>query len=100
VRSGFFASVEDKSQVKDRGADRASNDADVSSIPPIIPYGGFSPIRLEGWLFRWRLSDFHALKSAPDIRNVLASLHPPFVHFVIQRLSRTEPGRGFDRAPP
>ena len=34
----------------DRGADRASNDADVSSIPPIIPYGGFSPIRLEGWL--------------------------------------------------
>jgi hypothetical protein len=27
---------------KDRGADRASNDADVSSIPPIIPYTGFS----------------------------------------------------------
>jgi len=24
--------------------------ADVSSIPPIIPYGGFSPVRLEGWL--------------------------------------------------
>ena len=23
---------------------------DVSSIPPIIPYGGFSPVRLEGWL--------------------------------------------------
>src|ERR1700704_4149698 len=44
----------------DRGADRASNDADVSSIPPIIPYGGFSPIRLEGWLFRWRLPGFHA----------------------------------------
>src|SRR6516165_4516343 len=36
----------------DRGADRASNDADVSSIPPIIPYGGFSPVRLEGWPFR------------------------------------------------
>src|SRR6266446_2393085 len=35
-----------------RGADRASNDADVSSIPPIIPYGGFSPVRLEGWLVR------------------------------------------------
>src|ERR1039457_4051626 len=32
----------------DRGADRASNDADVSSIPPIIPYGGVSPVRLEG----------------------------------------------------
>ena len=26
------------------------NDADVSSILPIIPYGGFSPVRLEGWL--------------------------------------------------
>src|SRR5215831_5039315 len=36
----------------DRGADRASNDADVSSIPPIIPYSGFSPVRLEGWPFR------------------------------------------------
>ena len=36
----------------DRGADRASNDADVSSIPPIIPYGGFSPVRLEGWRIR------------------------------------------------
>ena len=34
----------------DRGADRASNDADVSSTLPIIPYGGFSPVRLEGWL--------------------------------------------------
>src|ERR1700732_3185611 len=39
----------------DRGADRASNDADVSSIPPIIPYGGFSPVRLEGWRFGRRL---------------------------------------------
>jgi hypothetical protein len=36
-------------------APRASNDADVSSIPPIIPYGGFSSVRLEGWLFRRRL---------------------------------------------
>ena len=34
-----------------RGADRASNDADVSSTLPIIPYGGFSPVRLEGWRF-------------------------------------------------
>src|SRR5258707_3199617 len=39
----------------DRGADRASNDADVSSIPPIIPYGGVSPVRLEGWRFGRRL---------------------------------------------
>jgi hypothetical protein len=28
---------------------RASNDAAVSTVPPIIPYGGFSPVRLEGW---------------------------------------------------
>src|SRR3954453_3668352 len=41
---------------EDRGADRASNDADVSSIPPLIPYGGFSPVRLEGWPFRRGLS--------------------------------------------
>ena len=33
-----------------------------------------------------------ALKSAPDIRAVLPSLHPPFVHLVIQRLSHTEFG--------
>src|SRR3954470_20479958 len=37
---------------EDRGADRASHDADVSSIPPLIPYGGFSPVRLEGWPVR------------------------------------------------
>src|SRR5262249_24737279 len=29
--------------------DRASHDDDVSSTLPIIPYGGFSPVRLEGW---------------------------------------------------
>jgi len=28
---------------------RASNDADVSIAPPKIPYGGFSPVRLQGW---------------------------------------------------
>src|SRR5215469_13359087 len=28
---------------------RASNDAAVSTVPPIFPYGGFSPVRLEGW---------------------------------------------------
>jgi len=27
----------------------------------------------------------HELKSAPDIRGVLASLHPSFVHLVVQR---------------
>src|SRR5260370_40443461 len=36
----------------DDGADRASNDADVSIVPPKIPYGGFSPVRLHGWPIR------------------------------------------------
>jgi hypothetical protein len=31
---------------------RASNDADVSTTSPIMPYGGFSPVRLEGWPVR------------------------------------------------
>lgn len=38
-----------------RGGSRrgpASNDADVSSILPVIPYGGFSSVRLEGWHIR------------------------------------------------
>ena len=26
-------------------------------IPPIIPYGGFSPVRLEGWPIRWGLPE-------------------------------------------
>src|SRR5262249_9799469 len=30
------------------GADRASYDADVSITLPKIPYGGFSPVRLQG----------------------------------------------------
>src|ERR1700730_13642698 len=29
----------------------------ASLQPPIIPYGGFSPVRLEGWHFRRGLSD-------------------------------------------
>ena len=29
------------------------DDADVSILPPEIPYGGFSPVRLQGWPF-WR----------------------------------------------
>jgi hypothetical protein len=41
----------------DRGADRASNDADVSTIPPNIPDCGFSPVRLKGWRFRRDLPD-------------------------------------------
>jgi hypothetical protein len=84
----------------DRGADRASNDADVSTIPPIIPYGGFSPVRLEGWLSSGAFPDDRQLKPAPGVRRPMSGLHPPFVHLVVTTVSRTVSGRGLDRAPP
>src|SRR5580704_17264137 len=34
------------------GADRASHDVDVSITLPKIPYGGFSPVRLQGQLIK------------------------------------------------
>src|SRR3954463_9971704 len=64
----------------DRGADRASNDADVSSIPPLIPYGGFSPVRLEGWPVRRGLPGRQRLKPAPGMRLLTPGLPSPFVH--------------------
>jgi hypothetical protein len=56
----------------DDGADRASNDADVSIVPPKIPYGGFSPVRLQGRLIG---------RGLPSCRLIIASrgLHPSFV---------------------
>jgi hypothetical protein len=84
----------------DRGADRASNDADVSTIPPIIPYGGFSPVRLEGWLSSGAFPDDRQLKPAPGVRRPMSGLHPPFVHLVVTTVSRTVSGRGLDGAPP
>ena len=36
---------------------RASNDAAVSIVLPKIPYGGFSPVRLQGWHIRRDLPD-------------------------------------------
>jgi hypothetical protein len=71
--------------IEDRGADRASNDhdADVSSIPPIIPYGGFSQY---GWKAGFPSGAFlgdQRLKPAPGIRRPSSSLHPPFVHLVV-----------------
>src|ERR1017187_1589157 len=67
----------------DRGADRASNDADVSSIPPIIPYGWFSQYGWKAGLSGGALPDATQLKSAPDIRCMSSSLHPPFVELVV-----------------
>jgi hypothetical protein len=62
---------------------RASNDAVVSSTLPIIPYGGFSPIRLEGWHVRRRLPTHQQLKPAPGIHWLMLGLRPPFVRFVV-----------------
>src|SRR6516165_1150749 len=66
------------------GADRASNDADVSTVLPKIPYGGFSPVRLQGRYIRRRL---------PVDSEVLAScgLHPPFVPSLPASYPRSEP---------
>ena len=66
--------------------DRASNDADVSSTPPIIPHGGFSPIRLEGWHVGQHLPAHGRLKPAPGMRRPSSSLHPPFVHLVVNAI--------------
>src|SRR3954454_12506759 len=65
---------------KDRGAERASKDAGVPSIPPLIPYGGFSPVRLEGWLVRRGLPGRQRLKPAPGMRLLTPGLASPFVH--------------------
>src|SRR6266702_3441657 len=66
-----------------QGADRASNDADVSSIPPIIPYGGFSPVRLEGWLPSGAFPTHQRPQPAPGMRRPMIGLHPPFVRLVV-----------------
>lgn len=52
----------------------------MPTFPPIIPYGGFSPIRLEGWLFRWRLPGFHAsLSLLPTFAACLpVCIHPSY----------------------
>ena len=51
--------------------------------PPIIPYGGFSPIRLEGWHVRRGLPKHHQIKPAPGIHWSIFGLRPPFVHLVV-----------------
>src|SRR5499427_10839461 len=74
---------------------------DVSSIPPIIPYGRFSRVRLEGWLIRRGLPgasvSLSPLPACADRRPFAFALRAPRGQ---PRLSRTEPGRGLDNAPP
>ena len=61
----------------------ASNDADVSSTLPITPYGGFSPIRLEGWHVGQHLPTHDRLKPAPGIHRLMFGLCLPFAHLVV-----------------
>jgi len=73
----------------------------LSSIPPIIPYGRFSRVRLEGWLVRRGLPgasfSLSLLPACTDRRPFAFALRAPRGQ---HRLSRTEPGRGLDDAPP
>jgi hypothetical protein len=48
-------------------ADRTSNDADVSSILPKIPYGGFSLSTAPRLAFRWSLPSMLSGGSKPDV---------------------------------
>ena len=67
----------------DRGADRASNDADVSSIPLSFRTAGFPQYGWKAGLSGDAFPDGTQLKSAPDIRCMSAGLHSPFVPLVI-----------------
>jgi hypothetical protein len=67
---------------------RTSNDAAVSIVPPKIPYGGFSPVRLQGWRIRRDLPrtsiGLSLLPAYPDLRSVCRrpscfSVDPPKV---------------------
>src|ERR1019366_7368390 len=76
-------------------------DAHFSSLPPIIPYGGFSPIRLEGWLFRRDLPSasisLSLLPACADRRPVC--FRPSCTSWPLRK-SRSVSGRGLDNAPP
>lgn len=64
------------------GADRASNDADVSSILPIIPYDGFFQYGWKAGFPSDAFPDHRRLKPAPGMRCPMFGLHPPFVYLV------------------
>src|SRR6516225_8419556 len=74
----------------------------LSSIPPIIPYGEFSPVRLEGWPFRRGLpSTASSLSLLPAYAGHRTGLRPSFARLVTASLAPrcVGPDR-FDCAPP
>ena len=78
-----------------------SNDADVSSIPPIIPYGGFSPVRLEGWRFGRRLPNASLSSSLlPAYADHALVCFRPSCIPSYPRVSRSVSGRLRADAPP
>jgi hypothetical protein len=66
----------------DRGADRASNDADVSSILLSFRTAGFPQYGWKAGLSDGACLYVVQLKPAPGIRCSSSSLHPSLVHFV------------------
>src|SRR5271167_155238 len=87
---------------KGDGADRASNDADVSIVPPKIPYGGFSPVRLQGRLIGrglpvWRLD---CVTWFASVLRVVCRLNTPRSGSRFVALSATPPCERFDRPTP
>ena len=60
-----------------------SGDADVSTVPPIIPYGEFSSVRLEGSMSGSAFPIPPSLEPAPGIRRWSHGLPLPFVHRLV-----------------
>jgi hypothetical protein len=75
--------------------------ATVSIVPPIIPYGGFSPVRLEGWRFGRRLPNASLSSSLLPAYadHVLVCFRPSCIPSY-PRMSRSVSGRLRADAPP
>src|SRR5260370_38921896 len=65
------------------GADRASNDADVSSIPLSFRTAGFPQYGWKAGFPGGAFLDHQQLKPAPGMRRPTSSLHPPFARLVV-----------------
>jgi hypothetical protein len=77
--------------------DRASNDADVSIASPKIPYGGFSPLRLQGRIIRQGLPGglvchLSFVLSAFIVRSLLCVRDDVLMSTSVQAAFRSTPG--------